>query len=81
MKVIPDMRRAYQIRYLRFFIKVIYLFATLFVVYSTIHTFTIMVFVQTVSYFPLIDNTDGAAVYQVQQQHLFISKLHRLTLG
>ena len=31
--------------------------------------------------FPLTDNTDGAAVDQVQQQHLFISKLHRLTLG
>ena len=31
--------------------------------------------------FPLTENTDGAAVYQVQQQHLFISKLHRLTLG
>ena len=30
--------------------------------------------------FPLTDNTDGAAVDQVQQQHLFISKLHRLTL-
>jgi hypothetical protein len=31
--------------------------------------------------FPLTDNTDGAAVEQVQQQHLFISRLHRLTLG
>ena len=31
--------------------------------------------------FPLTDNTDGAAVDQVQQQHFFISKLHRLTLG
>ena len=31
--------------------------------------------------FPLTDITDGAAVYQVQQHHLFISKLHRLTLG
>ena len=29
--------------------------------------------------FPLTDNTGGAAVDQVQQQHLFISKLHRLT--
>jgi hypothetical protein len=28
--------------------------------------------------FPLTDNTDGAAVDQVQQQHLFISKLHFL---
>ena len=28
--------------------------------------------------FPL---TDGTAVDQVQQQHLFISKLYRLTLG
>ena len=25
--------------------------------------------------FPLTDNTGGAVVYQVQQQHLFISKL------
>ena len=25
--------------------------------------------------FPLTDNTDGAAVDQVQKQHLFISKL------
>ena len=40
-----------------------------------------MVLVQMVNYFPLTDNTDGAAVYQVQQQHLFNSKLHRLTLG
>jgi hypothetical protein len=34
--------------------------------------------------FPLTDNTDGAAVDQVQQHHLFVSKLHfvhRLTLG
>jgi hypothetical protein len=31
--------------------------------------------------FPLTDNTDGAAVDKVQQQHLFISNLHRLTLG
>ena len=31
--------------------------------------------------FPLTDNTDGAAVDQVQQQHLIISKSHRLTLG
>ena len=31
--------------------------------------------------FPLTDNTDGAAVDQFQQQHLSISKLHRLTLG
>ena len=31
--------------------------------------------------FSLTDNTDGTAVDQVQQQHLFISKLHRLTLG
>ena len=31
--------------------------------------------------FPLTDNTDGAAVDQVQQQHLCISMLHRLTLG
>ena len=30
--------------------------------------------------FPLTDNTDGAAVDQ-GQQHLFISKLHRFTLG
>ena len=30
--------------------------------------------------FPLTDNTDVAAVDQVQQQHLFISKFHRLTL-
>jgi hypothetical protein len=27
--------------------------------------------------FPLTDNTGGAVVYQVQQQHLFVSKLHR----
>jgi hypothetical protein len=26
--------------------------------------------------FPLTDNTDGVAVDQVQQQHLFISKLY-----
>ena len=25
--------------------------------------------------FPLADNTDGAAVEQVQQQHIFISKI------
>jgi hypothetical protein len=31
--------------------------------------------------FPLTDNINGAAVDQVQQQHLFISKLYRLTLG
>ena len=31
--------------------------------------------------FPLTDNTNGTAVDQVQQQHLFISKLHRFTLG
>jgi hypothetical protein len=31
--------------------------------------------------FPLTDNTDGTAVDQVKQQHLFISKLHRFTLG
>ena len=31
--------------------------------------------------FPLTDNTNGTAVDQVQQQHLFISKLHRITLG
>jgi hypothetical protein len=31
--------------------------------------------------FPLTDNTDGAAVEQVQQQHHFISKLYRFTLG
>ena len=30
--------------------------------------------------FPLTDNTDGAAVNRVQQQDLFISKLHRFTL-
>jgi hypothetical protein len=28
--------------------------------------------------FPLTDNTGGAAVDQVQQKHLFVSKLHRL---
>jgi hypothetical protein len=27
--------------------------------------------------FPLTDNTNGTAVDQVQQQHFFISKLHR----
>ena len=27
--------------------------------------------------FPLTDNTDGTAVDQVQQQHLFISKLQK----
>jgi hypothetical protein len=31
--------------------------------------------------FLLTDNTYGADVDQGQQQHLFISKLHRLTLG
>jgi hypothetical protein len=31
--------------------------------------------------FLLTDNTNGTAVDQVQQQHLFISKLHRFTLG
>ena len=31
--------------------------------------------------FPLTDNTGGAAVDQVLQKHLFVSKLHRLTLG
>jgi hypothetical protein len=31
--------------------------------------------------FRLTDNTNGTAVDQVQQQHLFISKLHRNTLG
>ena len=31
--------------------------------------------------FPLTDNTDVAAVDQVQQQHLFINNLHRFTLG
>jgi hypothetical protein len=31
--------------------------------------------------FPLPDNTGGAAVDQVQQEHLFISNLHRCTLG
>jgi hypothetical protein len=31
--------------------------------------------------FPLTDNTNGTAVDQVQQQHLFISKLHIFTLG
>jgi hypothetical protein len=34
-----------------------------------------------VQLFPLTDNTDGAAVEQVQQQHHFISKLYRFTLG
>ena len=29
----------------------------------------------------LTDNTDGAAVDQVQQYHLIISKLHIFTLG
>ena len=31
--------------------------------------------------FRLTDNTNGTVVDQVQQQHLFISKLHRITLG
>jgi hypothetical protein len=31
--------------------------------------------------FPLTDNTGGAVVYQVQQQHLYISNLHIFTLG
>ena len=31
--------------------------------------------------FRFTDNTNGTAVDQVQQQHLFISKLHRFTLG
>ena len=31
--------------------------------------------------FPLTDNTNGTAVDQVQQQDLFISKLHRFTLS
>ena len=31
--------------------------------------------------FQLADNTGGAAVDQVQQLHLFISKLHRFILG
>jgi hypothetical protein len=30
---------------------------------------------------PLTDNTDVAAVEQVQQQHHFISMLYRFTLG
>ena len=31
--------------------------------------------------FRLTDNTNDTAVDQVQQQHLFISKLQRFTLG
>jgi hypothetical protein len=31
--------------------------------------------------FPLTNKTDGASVEQVQQQHHFISKLYRFTLG
>ena len=31
--------------------------------------------------FRFTDNTNGTAVDQVRQQHLFISKLHRFTLG
>jgi len=44
-------------------------------------TFLLLVMGTNGQLFPLTDNTDGAAIDQVQQQHLFISKLHRLTLG